>query len=824
MSIRRWLLATVAAVAGLLIIGRLLADVYADYAWYRAVSAGAVWSAHATTITVVRVGAWIVASAFAFANFLGVRHSIVRLVLQHRISNLDIGETVPARHLTTAAIALSVVVGGALALAPIEWTEFALAWHGVPFMEADSFFQIDLSFFLYQLPAEFTAWSWALLIVTTVTMVVILLYIAADGLRIDKNRLYASVHVRRHLMALAGVLLLLVAWYFRIEQYRLLLIPATADASAPLLTHRVAVPSAFYLGVGMLGLGLFVIGAGFARQFRLGLSALAVAFALWVMARQLVPVVAERMADKQKVSEENARQFVTEAAVSRRAFGAAGLGAPDDRVRYPSLAAAAPSVQFWDPPALRRAIAPTHVPDSANSWIGWRGTPTGLVSDVVVRGEDRGDARMSWLVARVDAALADIDGSPLDVPEPGRESWGGGARRGIPPPLVFPGATGYEVVLDSLHRKTGVLLDRMGLRLALAWSLQNPSLAFGARTAGQTTVVSHRDVRERLRRVAPFFVQGSAVTPVVVGDSVYWVVDLYSASAWYPGSQPVTVGRQTWRYFRHAAVGVLEAETGDVSLVADSAPDPIARTWIKRFPGLFTTWSSLPAAIEEALPPATDAVHVAARTLSQFGVGGETGGTRRLAPNGADALAAAPAPVFAMRGGGATVLLTPLIDLRDRIRGVLVATGGRDRRLAWMAQPDSSLRWPSVLERLRTLDSTSGRREPMLVRGGVRAVPTVTGLAFAQPIYRWPEQGAPSLEYVAMLEGDVAQRVVSIQGGGGEGARIGAMSPAASAEELRSRVAALHGAMRAALERGDWSAYGRAFDALGRLVGRQQKP
>src|SRR5207253_7019155 len=138
-----------------------------------------------------------------------------------------------------------------------------------------------------------------------------------------------------------------------------------------------------------------------------------------------------------------------------------------------------------------------------------------------------------------------------------------------PPLLVFPGATGYAVVPDSLHRKAGMLLDRMGLRLAIAWSLQDPSLAFGARTMGPATVVSHRDVRDRITRVAPFFVQGSVVTPVVVNDSVYWVVDLYSASAWYPGSHPVTVGRQTWRYFRHAAVGVVEAETGDVSLVAD---------------------------------------------------------------------------------------------------------------------------------------------------------------------------------------------------------------------------------------------------------------
>jgi hypothetical protein len=36
---------------------------------------------------------------------------------------------------------------------------------------------------------------------------------------------------------------------------------------------------------------------------------------------------------------------------------------------------------------------------------------------------------------------------------------------------------------------------------------------------------------------------------------------------------------------------------------------------------------------------------------------------------------------------------------------------------------------------------------------------------------------------------------------------------------FHARVAALYGAMRAAMQRGDWTAFGRAYDDLGRLLG-----
>jgi len=44
-----------------------------------------------------------------------------------------------------------------------------------------------------------------------------------------------------------------------------------------------------------------------------------------------------------------------------------------------------------------------------------------------------------------------------------------------------------------------------------------------------------------------------------------------------------------------------------------------------------------------------------------------------------------------------------------------------------------------------------------------------------------------------------------------------------SSADFQSRASALYGQMRDALRRGDWAAFGRAFEAMGRLVGERNR-
>ena len=88
MTPRRWLIASAIAVAALLLLGRVAADLYSSYAWYDALGATAVWRAKVGTMTVLRVMAWVAASLFALGHLFKVRQSVKSLVLQRQLGDL----------------------------------------------------------------------------------------------------------------------------------------------------------------------------------------------------------------------------------------------------------------------------------------------------------------------------------------------------------------------------------------------------------------------------------------------------------------------------------------------------------------------------------------------------------------------------------------------------------------------------------------------------------------------------------------------------------------------------------------------------------------
>ena len=78
---------------------------------------------------------------------------------------------------------------------------------------------MDLGFFVYWLPIESMLYYRTLTTVLFATVVVIFFYALTPSLRWDRGALYVSHYVRRHLAALGAVLLLLLAWSYRLDIY-----------------------------------------------------------------------------------------------------------------------------------------------------------------------------------------------------------------------------------------------------------------------------------------------------------------------------------------------------------------------------------------------------------------------------------------------------------------------------------------------------------------------------------------------------------------------------------------------------------------------------
>ena len=133
----RRLLFGLAAAAAVLLLGRILAVVYADYTWYSALDASPLWSERVRDFAVIHIVSAIVAGIFALVNLVAIRRSIVSLAFPRRLGNVEFGEAVPARYLDRGVLAISLAVGILAAIVVPKWEHLALIRTGARFGERE---------------------------------------------------------------------------------------------------------------------------------------------------------------------------------------------------------------------------------------------------------------------------------------------------------------------------------------------------------------------------------------------------------------------------------------------------------------------------------------------------------------------------------------------------------------------------------------------------------------------------------------------------------------------------------------------------------------
>ena len=826
MLTRRWLIAAAAGVALLLLLGKALAGVYVDYRWFSALGAEAVWWARVENLMILRGLSGAVATVFFFCNLYAVRHSVVSLVLPRRVANIEIGEEVPSRYLLLAVIAMSLLFGILLAFPQDDWTSLALVRSGQPFREQDPYFEYDLGFWTYWLPFETSLHVWSLIALLAATTVVVFLYALTPSLRWERGTLHVSGYVRRHLSLLGALLIFLLAWSYRLDGLGLLLNgtgPAGAFTSAD---WKVAVPANFVLAFATGAAAVLVGWAAWTAQMRIAFVTVTAVLALSLGLRQFLPPLAQRLADPTDPVRREEGYLKTRGQYTQRAYAVARIvsGESAERVALPSLRDAAQSLSEWDAGAIRRAVERRRQ-GIVSGAIGWAADSARLVAVAAQRptGADAADPFASWTVTRLRAWSSDDRGGITGTT-------GGGVEEGgaIPPALVYDSATGPLVISDRQGDVDAPEISEWPSRVAHAWDQQNLRLMFSDVDVREPRMMLHRDVHDRLQMLAPFFWQSAHVTPIAWRDTLYWAVHLYTATDYYPLSEHTHLGGEDVSYVRHAATAIVHAQSGHVTLVADSVLDPIALTWVRQFPSLFTTWSSLPAAVVANVPPPIESAVAQAVAFARYGTRDEPAEVSAHLPGSFSGdttlFGGAYRPMYLTPGDSRLAWTTPVLDQSDRVRGIIVSVGGPQPITYWHKLPDPPLRWPAVLERLlRVPESPAPPRDVTLRRGPVRVVPMRGGAAaYLQTTYAWRSDGAPTVARMAIHGTGAARDSVSFGFTLAEAVGVppettdaaSTITPAA----FRQRVNDLYTAMRDALQRGDWPAFGKAYDDLGRLL------
>ena len=143
---------------------------------------------------------------------------------------------------------------------------------------------------------------------------------------------------------------------------------------------------------------------------------------------------------------------------------------------------------------------------------------------------------------------------------------------------------------------SGVNLNMFN-RLMFSLRENDIRLLFSSNIDSDSRIIINRKIDERVRTIMPYL-QYSDPYMVTAEGKLYWIIDGYTTSKYYPYSQPYNYdyGDNT-NYIRNSVKVVIDAYTGDTGFYRIDTEDPVAATLGKIFPALFREMEDLPAGV-----------------------------------------------------------------------------------------------------------------------------------------------------------------------------------------------------------------------------------
>lgn len=429
-------------------------------------------------------------------------------------------------------------------------------------------------------------------------------------------------------------------------------------------------------------------------------------------------------------------------------------------------------------------------------------------------------------------------------------------------------AQGDQNVYTTYQGTGGVPLDAPLARFAFASRFGAMSLLLSTDVTSHSRVMFYRAVPERVTRIAPFLTFDHDPYLVLADGRLYWIVDAYTTSTGYPYSR----SSGDLNYIRNSVKVVVDAYNGATSFYVVDPADPLIRTYGRIFPHLFRPFASMPPALVAHLRYPVDLFTIQAHVYATFHMKDP-----RVFYNRED-LWAVPNELFE---GTPQPLQPYYVNLRlEPGSGVEFALiqpftpAGKNNMVAWMAgrsdvphygrllvyrfPKDTTVFGPMQIEaRISQEPEISAQltlwnqQGSHVIRGNLLVIPVADALLYIEPLYLRAEGSAlPELKRVIVSYGSrVAMEPTLEEALGrifgtlpqGPGPRIPGpstgpavppstvapgTSPPAESGRSRARLSALvaeanthYARAQAALRAGDFAAYGREIDALGRVLG-----
>ena len=387
----------------------------------------------------------------------------------------------------------------------------------------------------------------------------------------------------------------------------------------------------------------------------------------------------------------------------------------------------------------------------------------------------------------------------------------------------------------------GVRLSSFWRQAAFAYRFATLKLLLSDAIDSGSRVLFDRDITTRLKKVAPFLSYDPDPYLVISKGRLVWLIDAFTLSDRYPYSKPFN-GQDN--YIRNSVKVTVDAYDGTTRFYLFDPKDPVAATYKKLFPRLFTSSSAMPQDIKSHLRYPESLFSVQTDIYRTFHMSDpqvfynkedQWDIPTEIADQGTEAVA--PYYVIMKLPGEKKeefVLIQPFspANKKNMIAWMAARSDGADYgRLSVFDFPKNRLVYgPQQMEARIDQEPDISRqlslwnqRGSRVIRGNLLVIPVNDTLLYVEPIYLEAEQTQlPELKRVivgfggrvAMGEG-FADAVKNLFAG------VAAPEPAKggknldTVKSLSATAARQYEAATTALKAGDFTEYGKQIDALG---------
>jgi uncharacterized membrane protein (UPF0182 family) len=540
-----------------------------------------------------------------------------------------------------------------------RWTTVLQFLNRTPFGQTDPLYNLDISFYVYELPFYRGLLAYASAILLVAGFAALATSYLYGGIRVSGREVRVTRPARIQLAIMAGLYLAVQAVSIWFDQYATLTDNGDLITGAAYTDVNAVIPGRVILaGIAALVAVLAFLTAVIGR-WRFPLIGTALLIVSSLVIGSIYPAVIQRFQVEPSARTLEADYIDHAIEATRSAYGvddqhvkvqayAATTDAEEGALRTDAETTA--NIRILDPAIVTKTFSqlervkqyyrfPQHLDVDRYSIDGKTQDTVIAVRELNQAGQSANDWFSNTLVYThgfgVVAAYGNqrsADGQPLflesGIPSSGdlgdfepriyfgenspKYSIVGGSANGKPAELDYPSGSDEDNGNDkytTFDGDGGPKLDNAFKRLVYAVKMQSEQVLLSSNVTDASQILYDRNPITRVQKVAPYLTLDSDTYPAIVDGRVVWIVDGYTTTDAYPYSRTQQLSSSiadTYtpapgyaiddiNYIRNSVKATVDAYSGKVTIYAWDTEDPILKTWAKIFPGTITSADNMSA-------------------------------------------------------------------------------------------------------------------------------------------------------------------------------------------------------------------------------------